>query len=215
MSKTMPRPTTCAPTGENLGHLPQHKERCELSEDKVSLYSEQLLALLQELLEKAGQLRHRRPLLVVGCSTSEIVGGQIGQLSCFNLGQELAQCLVTFAKEHEVDIAVQCCEHLNRALVLPADVASARQYTEVTAVPWQHAGGSLATAYFELLPDPVLVESVEADLGLDLGQTLIGMHLKRVAVPLRLQDDKLGEAIITAAKTRPPLVGGARARYER
>ena len=110
-------------------------------------------------------------------------------------------------------LAVQCCEHLNRSLVVEAATAERYNLEEVTVRPVAHAGGAMATAAYENFAEPVVVEKISAHLGIDIGQTLIGMHLKRVAVPVRLQYKKIGEAVLTAAKTRPPLVGGPRAQY--
>jgi len=121
--------------------------------------------------------------------------------------------VMTVAAERGFAVAFQCCEHLNRALVVERAVAEKYNYTIVCAVPQPKAGGSLATAAWRRMEDPVLVETIEADAGLDVGQTLIGMHLRRVAVPVRLSCTKLGCAPVTAARTRPMLIGGERAKY--
>ncbi len=152
-------------------------------------------------------------LMVVGCSTSEIAGGMIGKASVPELGNPVARTILTEAAQAGVDVAFQCCEHLNRALVMEREAAERRGLTEVCAVPHPKAGGSCASAAYRLMRDPVLVESVQADAGLDIGQTFIGMHLKAVAVPIRLSMNKIGEAILTAAITRPKLIGGERAKY--
>lgn len=152
-------------------------------------------------------------LLVVGCSSSEIAGGVIGHASAYELGQSVARSALECASEMGFACAFQCCEHLNRALVIEREQAEARALRIVCAVPRPKAGGSLATAAYREMRDPVLVEALEADAGLDIGQTLIGMHLRRVAVPVRLSNAKIGQAILTAARTRPPLIGGERARY--
>ena len=152
-------------------------------------------------------------LLVVGCSTSEIAGGMIGKASVPELGPEVAGALMQAAAESGVILAFQCCEHLNRALVVEREVAEKHGYEEVCAVPHPKAGGSCASAAYRLMKDPVLVEEISADAGLDIGNTLIGMHLKAVAVPVRLSMNKIGEAPLTAAITRPKLIGGERAKY--
>ena len=152
-------------------------------------------------------------LLVVGCSTSEITGGVIGHASAPNLGEDVAKAAITAANDLSFDICFQCCEHLNRALVMERDAAEKYGYEIVAAVPHPKAGGSCASAAYRMMKDPVLVESVSADAGIDIGQTLIGMHLKRVAVPVRLSSAKIGEALLTAARTRPALIGGERAKY--
>ena len=152
-------------------------------------------------------------LLVVGCSSSEIAGGVIGHASTYELGEQVARAALDCAGELGFACAFQCCEHLNRALVIERVEAERRGLQIVCAVPRPKAGGSLATAAYRAMRDPVLVESVAADAGIDIGQTLIGMHLRRVAVPVRLARKTVGEALVTAARTRPPLIGGERARY--
>ena len=152
-------------------------------------------------------------LLVVGCSTSEIAGGTIGKASVPNLGEDVAAAVIEAAGANGAAVAFQCCEHLNRALVVEREVAEKYGYEDVCAVPYPKAGGSCASAGYRLMKDPVLVDAVRADAGLDIGNTLIGMHLKAVAVPVRLSLKKIGEAPLTAAITRPRLIGGERARY--
>jgi len=153
-------------------------------------------------------------LLVVGGSSSEMAGGVIGHQSTYELGELLAGTVLDFAAERGFACAFQCCEHLNRALVIERTFAEQYRCEIVCAVPQPKAGGSLATAAWRRMKDPVLVESIQADAGLDVGQTLIGMHLRPVAVPVRLPVSKIGCAAITAARTRPKLIGGARAKYE-
>lgn len=152
-------------------------------------------------------------LLVVGGSSSEIAGGVIGHNSTYELGEVLAHAALALSEKHCFDVAFQCCEHLNRALVIERAAAEKRNYEIVCAVPRPKAGGSLATAAYKRMHDPVLVRAIEADAGIDVGLTLIGMHLKRVAVPIRLEQTKIGHALVTAARTRPPLIGGERAKY--
>ena len=152
-------------------------------------------------------------LLVVGCSTSEITGGVIGKASAPEMGEAVASAVLESARAAGATAAFQCCEHLNRALVMERAAAEKYGYTEVCAVPHPKAGGSCASAAYRLMDDPVLVESVAADAGLDIGSTLIGMHLKAFAVPVRLIVKKIGEASLTAAVTRPKLIGGERAKY--
>ena len=152
-------------------------------------------------------------LLVIGGSSSEIAGGVIGHNSTYELGEAVARAALDTAKQRGFDVAFQCCEHLNRALVMERRAAEARGYEAVCVVPQPKAGGSLATAAWRAMADPVAVLAVSADAGLDVGQTLIGMHLRRVAVPVRLATDRIGEARVTAARTRPMLVGGERAHY--
>ena len=153
-------------------------------------------------------------LLVVGCSSSEIGGSKIGTDSSPEIAQEVFSGIYDVVKEKGVFLAAQCCEHLNRALVVEASYAGAHGLEIVNVVPQPKAGGSFATAAYHGFTEPVLVETVRADAGLDIGGTLIGMHLKKVAVPVRLSVKFIGEAILLAARTRPKYVGGARAVYD-
>ena len=152
-------------------------------------------------------------VLAIGCSSSEIAGGVIGHDSAYEYGEAVAQAVLDIASERGFAPAFQCCEHLNRALVMERYAAEHFGCEIVCAVPRKKAGGSLATAAWKRMDDPVLVESVRADAGLDIGLTLIGMHLRAVAVPIRLKRDRVGAAIVTAARTRPRLIGGERAKY--
>lgn len=152
-------------------------------------------------------------LIVLGCSTSEVGGGRIGKSGSPELGMLLVRAAMDAADVAEVALAVQCCEHLNRALVLPRAVAAGRGYPPVSAVPHPSAGGSAAAAYYRLLPDPVVVEAIQAEGGLDIGDTLMGMHLRPVAVPLRYTDNRIGQAHLTMAYARPKYIGGPRAQY--
>jgi len=152
-------------------------------------------------------------LVVLGCSTSEIGGGAIGKAGSIEVGRAVVRGALDACAEGAVSLAVQCCEHLNRALVLEREAAALRGYAPVFAVPHPHAGGSAASAAFRMLKDPVLVEAVSADAGLDIGDTLIGMHLRPVAVPLRPPRPAVGKARLVMAFTRPKYIGGPRARY--
>ena len=154
-------------------------------------------------------------LMVIGCSTSEIGGGNIGKASVPEYGKMVARAVLDSAKEHGFDAAFQCCEHLNRALVVEREVCEKYGLTEVCVIPQPHAGGSCATAAWQLMKDPVVVEKIAADAGIDIGGTMIGMHLKDVAIPLRLSIKKIGEAALAAACTRPKLIGGPRAVYSK
>ena len=153
-------------------------------------------------------------LLAIGCSSSEIAGGTIGHASAYELGEQVANEILAVAAECGFACAFQCCEHLNRALVMERETAEKYGYEIVCVVPQPKAGGSLATAAYRALQDPVVVQEAKADAGIDIGRTLIGMHLRPVAVPVRLATDKIGEAIVIAARTRPRLIGGERAKYE-
>lgn len=160
----------------------------------------------------AGDLK-KGDLLVVGCSSSEIINQKIGTHSAPEVGSAVAEGILEACNEAGVFLAAQCCEHLNRALILEREVALARGYEPVCAVPQPKAGGSFATAVYGLLKDPVTVEQIRAEAGMDIGGTLIGMHLKAVAVPVRLSMNKIGDAILLAAKTRAKYIGGSRTQY--
>ena len=173
----------------------------------------QVSAAIEQLVRTEKPFFNRVELLVIGCSSSEIAGGVIGHASSYPLGEAVARAALDAGKALGFACAFQCCEHLNRSIVVERAVARANGYEIVCAIPQPKAGGSLATAAYAMLNDPVLVESVQADAGLDIGQTLIGMHLRHVAVPVRLDMDKIGSAVLTAARTRPRLIGGERAVY--
>ncbi len=172
---------------------------------------QELTAAAEELISIAKPKKGQ--IFVLGCSTSEVLGNKIGTGGSQDLAKAMFLALKRVCYKHSLYLAVQCCEHLNRSLVVEQAAADRYNLEEVTVRPVEHAGGAMATAAYENFVDPVVVEAVKAHLGLDIGQTLIGMHLKRVAVPVRLQYKKIGEAVLTAAKTRPPLVGGPRAQY--
>ena len=152
-------------------------------------------------------------LFVVGCSSSEIIGGRIGKQSSMEAAQAVLEGIRPVLQAQGVSLAAQCCEHLNRAIVVERDVARERGYEIVAAIPQPHAGGSWATCCWQAFSDPVLVEEVRAEAGMDIGGTLIGMHLRRVAVPVRLSLDHIGQAVLLCARTRPKFIGGARAVY--
>ena len=151
---------------------------------------------------------------MVGCSSSEILAAKIGTSSAPEIGLAVAEGILDACREAGVYAAAQCCEHLNRALILEREAAIKRGYPIVNAKPQPKAGGSFATAVYGLLAQPVAVEHVAAEAGLDIGGTLIGMHLKEVAVPIRLSRNTIGEALLLAARTRPKFIGGERACYE-
>ncbi len=175
-------------------------------------FKNQAKAAATELIA-AGQLK-AGDLLVVGCSSSEIINQTIGTHSAPEVGRAVAEGILEACKEAGVALAAQCCEHLNRALILERETAQKRGYAPVNARPQPKAGGSFATAAYDLFQDPVAVEQIQAEAGLDIGGTLIGMHLKAVAVPVRLSMDKIGDAILLAAKTRMKYIGGPRTQYE-
>ena len=167
---------------------------------------------LCELLEVSG-LRSG-DVLVIGCSSSEITGAQIGHGSVPAAAQEVFDAVMPLLKEKGIYLAAQCCEHLNRALIVERACAERYGLEEVCVVPQPKAGGSFATAAWNGFSSPVAVEHIRAHAGLDIGGTLIGMHLRDVAVPVRLKADRIGEARLLAARTRPKYIGGIRAKYD-
>lgn len=169
--------------------------------------------VLTAFLERFKDSLDEDTLLVVGCSTSEVMGGTIGKNSNAEVGAEIARAVMDVVKEYGINLAAQCCEHLNRALVVEAYTAKANNYEVVTVVPQPKAGGSFATAVYQMMAQPVMVEEVKADLGIDIGQTMIGMHLKHVAIPVRLTPNQIGDTTVAGARTRPKLIGGERAHY--
>ena len=154
-------------------------------------------------------------VLVVGCSSSEMVGGHIGKDSSIEAARALYAGAAPVLAEKGIWLAAQCCEHLNRALILEREAAEKYGWEEVCVVPRPHAGGSWATNCWQAFEHPVLVEEVRAAAGIDIGGTLIGMHLKRVAVPVRLTIKQIGAAPIICARTRPKYIGGSRAVYQK
>jgi len=153
-------------------------------------------------------------VFVLGCSSSEVCGGMIGRASNEEAGRAIIGVVLGMVRERGYALAVQCCEHLNRALVIEEETAIKRGFEIVSAVPALNAGGACALAAYRSLGRPVLVEHVIAVAGMDIGDTFIGMHLKHVAVPVRLSVREIGAAHVTAAKSRPKLIGGERARYK-
>lgn len=150
--------------------------------------------------------------MVIGCSSSEIVGGNIGKNSSAEVGEAVFKTIHSILSQKGIYVAAQCCEHLNRAIIIEREAAIKDDIVNV--VPFAKAGGSFATAAYATLNDPVAVEHIKADAGIDIGDTLIGMHLRAVAVPVRIETRKIGEANVVCARTRPKLIGGERAHYD-
>lgn len=169
----------------------------------------QTRAVIAELFEKANLKSGQT--VVVGCSTSEVLGSTIGTNSNPDTAKDIFLALYDFTQEKGLYLAIQCCEHLNRAIITERAAVGGAEMVNV--VPQPKAGGSLATQAYAHFADPVAVEEIKADAGIDIGLTLIGMHLKKVAVPVRLENNRIGEALIVAARTRPKFIGGIRAIY--
>ena len=170
----------------------------------------QATAVMEELGRKA-RLK-RGDIVVVGCSTSEIIGSKIGTNSSPETAKVVFEALHEYATQNGLYLAVQCCEHLNRAIIIEREAVPFAEIVNV--VPQPKAGGSMATQAYAHFNDPVAVEEIKADAGIDIGFTLIGMHLKKVAVPVRLENNRIGEAMVIAARTRPKFIGGVRAVYD-
>ena len=172
---------------------------------------EQAAQAVTELLDAAAL--EENDLLVIGCSSSEMVGERIGKGSSMEAAGAAYAGIAPILKERGILLAVQCCEHLNRALVMEKTTAERFGYEIVNVKPQPKAGGSFATTFWEHAEHPVAVEHIRAKAGMDIGGVLIGMHLKEVAVPVRLSVKKIGQANILCARTRPKFIGGERAHY--
>lgn len=153
-------------------------------------------------------------LFVVGCSTSEVAGAKIGTFSSPQLAEAVFRGIYQAVGEKKVYLAAQCCEHLNRALIVEEEVAEKYGYEPVNVVPQPKAGGSFATAAYKYFEEPVAVEHIKAHAGMDIGDTLIGMHLRDVAVPVRIAQKQIGDAHVVCARTRRKFIGGSRAVYD-
>lgn len=177
----------------------------------ISSINEQTGRALKELLE-AAKLKEKQ-ILVIGCSTSEVAGKKIGTSGSLEIAQAILETIYPVVKEKGLFLAIQCCEHLNRALVVEEEILHSYTLEQVAVVPVQKAGGSLATVAMNMFHEPILVESIQAHGGLDIGDTFIGMHLRPVVVPVRASIKNIGNANLTMARTRPKLIGGERAVY--
>lgn len=164
-----------------------------------------------ELLE-AAKLKEN-DILVVGCSSSEVAGERIGSYSNKEIADAIFAGIFPVLKKRGIFLAAQCCEHLNRSIIIEEAALRFYHLTQVNVVPQPKAGGSFATAAYENFSSPVAVEEISAKAGMDIGGTLIGMHLQKVAVPVRLSLSAIGEATLLCARTRPKFVGGERAHY--
>ena len=180
--------------------------------EDLQFIQNQTKEILRQLLEAA--ILQKGNILVVGCSSSEIAGFLIGSRSGEEIGKAVFDALQEELKPRGIYLAAQCCEHLNRALILEAEAARRYAYEPVNVMPQIKAGGSFATAAYAGFEDPAAVETIRAHAGIDIGDTLIGMHLKPVAVPVRTTVSSIGGAHVVCARTRPKYIGGIRARYQ-
>lgn len=169
-----------------------------------------LMLAATELIEKA-KLKSG-DIVAIGCSTSEVMGERIGTSSVAELGEEIYKTLASVFDAEGIFVAAQCCEHLNRALIVEREAVPTAYFCNV--VPQPKAGGSFATAAYKFMKDPVAVETIVADAGMDIGDTLIGMHVRPVVVPLRLSVKSIGGAHLTCARSRAKFIGGERAHYD-
>lgn len=169
-----------------------------------------LKAAAGELIQAAGLKKGN--IVAVGCSTSEVMGEKIGTSSVAELGALIYSSLAEVFDAHGIYIAAQCCEHLNRALIIEREAAPSAYVCN--AVPQPKAGGSFATAAYAAMNDPVAVETISADAGMDIGDTLIGMHVRPVVVPCRLSVKNIGSAHLVCARSRAKFIGGERAHYD-
>lgn len=180
-------------------------------EPRYEMIQEELAACVRYLVEH-GRLK-TGATVVLGCSTSEVAGGVIGHNSVPELGRALADAFIDACRALGLNPAVQCCEHLNRALVMEQDVLDRLRLTQVTVRPVPTAGGSTGAGAYDRFEHPAMAMAMQADAAIDVGDTLVGMHIRPVAVPLRMQGAKVGQAHVVMAYARPPLIGGARAQY--
>ena len=180
--------------------------------EEMTITSGEAYSAAKELLEAAAL----KPgdILVVGCSTSEVAGASIGSYSSPELAEVVFGGIYQAVQEAGVWLAAQCCEHLNRALILEQEAADRYGYETVNVIPQPKAGGSFAAAAYKAFEHPAAVEHIKAHAGMDIGDTLIGMHLKDVAVPVRIRTRQIGDAHIVCARTRPKFIGGFRAVYD-
>lgn len=171
---------------------------------------QQAKQVTEEICDKANL--HKGQILVVGCSSSEVCGNRIGSNSNLQVAEAVFKGIYEVLCQRGIYLAAQCCEHLNRAIIIENDAVPFAEIVNV--VPQPKAGGSFATTAYKTFKHPVALEEIKADAGIDIGDTLIGMHLKRVAVPVRLENNRIGEAHIVAARVRPKFIGGSRAIYD-
>lgn len=180
--------------------------------EERTMISGEAYSVARELLDTAGL--EKGDILVVGCSTSEVAGASIGSFSSPELAEAVFGGIYQAVQEAGVWLAAQCCEHLNRALILEREAAQHYLYEIVNVVPQPKAGGSFATAAYKAFEHPAAVEHIRAHAGIDIGDTLIGMHLRDVAVPVRTRISEIGNAHVVCARTRPKFIGGGRAVYD-
>ena len=179
---------------------------------EMTIIGEEAYRAAKELLDAAHP--EENDIFVVGCSTSEVGGASIGTFSSPDLAEVVFGGIYQATQEAGVYLAAQCCEHLNRAIILEKEAAMRYGYEIVNVIPQPKAGGSFATAAWKAFEHPVAVEHIKAHAGMDIGDTLIGMHLRDVTVPVRIRTTQIGDAHVVCARTRPKFIGGSRAVYD-
>jgi uncharacterized protein (TIGR01440 family) len=189
------------------------EENKKVSDNIIEQIRGDAARVIKEVVEKA-KLREGQ-LFIIGCSSSETIGEHMGTASSADAAEAIYKSVVEELLSGKIQVAVQCCEHLNRAVVVERETAEAYGFEEVNVVPQPHAGGAFAVEAYKNFKDPVVVESIEAkaDAGLDIGGVMVGMHIHPVVVPLRMENRHIGRAIVVAARRRPKYVGGTRAVY--
>ena len=185
----------------------------DMTLNEMALEAEKVLDTCVRELKEAGQLEEGA-VIVLGCSTSEVAGGRIGKASVPELGVVLAGAMLKACKAHGFHAAFQCCEHLNRGIVIEKPVLKQLGLTQVRAIPQPKAGGSVPAAAWKQMEQATLAMNIQADAAIDVGDTLVGMHIRPVAVPLRGEYHQLGSANLVMAYSRLPYIGGQRAVYE-
>lgn len=193
-------------------HVKKWVKEHQIMKTELIQIEQQAYQITTELLRVAKLKKGQ--LLVVGCSSSEVGGGRIGTDSSPEVAERVFAGIYQAANEAGIYLAAQCCEHLNRALILEEKAAEKYGYEQVNVVPQPKAGGSFATAAYKHFEQPVAVEHIKAHAGIDIGDTLIGMHLKDVAVPVRIENRQIGAAHVVCARTRAKYIGGERAGYD-
>lgn len=183
----------------------------------MSMFDEQLQNHMESLVLEwiESDYLNTDDLFVIGCSTSEVIGEKIGTSGSEDVAKVIFSALQSLKEKTNTHLVFQCCEHINRALVMERETMNLYQLEEVSVVPVPEAGGSMASFAYKHFEDAVVVEKVRAHAGIDIGDTMIGMQLKDVAVPLRFKQDVVGNARLTGARTRPKLIGGVRAHYSK
>jgi uncharacterized protein (TIGR01440 family) len=176
------------------------------------MIADQVETVLRELVQR-GSISAGH-IVVIGTSTSEVVGQRIGTAGAKDVAEQIYEGIERVRKDIDFYAAYQCCEHLNRALVVDRRILLQYPLEEVAAVPAPKAGGSMASHAYRAMKQPCLVETIQAHAGIDIGDTLIGMHLRPVAVPVRPSIRRIGVANVNMAYTRPKFIGGTRAIYE-